>query len=87
METTGLKAAIYARFSTDMQADRSIDDQISLCTDFALKQGLTIAETYSDAAQSGGSIFGRHGLLRHLVDESNEPHRHPHHDEQTIKGD
>tara|TARA_X000000950_G_scaffold203710_1_gene245200 strand:- start:24 stop:1640 length:1617 start_codon:yes stop_codon:yes gene_type:complete len=68
METTGLKAAIYARFSTDMQADRSIDDQISLCTDFALKQGLTIAETYSDAAQSGGSIFGRDGLLRMMED-------------------
>lgn len=57
------RAAIYARYSSDLQTDRSIEDQISLCSDFAAKQGLTIVAGFDDRARSGASIMGRDGVL------------------------
>ena len=61
-----LRAAIYARFSTDMQRDASIDDQIRSCRDYAARQGLKVVETYSDRAVSGASLMrsGMQKLLR-----------------------
>lgn len=38
--TQPLRAVIYARFSTDMQRDASIDDQIRSCREHAVRQGL-----------------------------------------------
>lgn len=58
-----LRAAIYARYSSDLQTDRSIEDQLALCHDFARKQGLTVCATFDDRARSGASIMGRDGLL------------------------
>lgn len=63
MQTTQRRAAIYARFSTDLQSDRSIEDQIYLCREFAEKQRLTVTATYSDHAKTSASIIGRDGLL------------------------
>jgi site-specific DNA recombinase len=59
----GTRAAIYARFSTDLQRDRSIDDQVALCSEFAAKARLIVTRAYSDRARSGASTFGRAGLL------------------------
>ncbi|WP_088687185.1 recombinase family protein [Rhizobium sp. R634] len=56
-------AAVYARFSSELQLDRSIEDQISLCRSFADRQGYEIGEIFSDRARSGASLFGRDGLL------------------------
>jgi site-specific DNA recombinase len=61
-------AAIYARFSTDLQSDRSIDDQIALCRQWAERNGYRVATTYSDRAKSGTSLIGRDGLLELLAD-------------------
>ncbi len=58
------RAAIYTRFSTDLQNERSIEDQIALCRSYAEKEGLSIVETFDDRARSGGSVLGRDGLLR-----------------------
>ena len=58
------RAAIYTRFSTDLQNERSIEDQITLCRSYAEKEGLSIVETFDDRARSGGSVLGRDGLLR-----------------------
>jgi DNA invertase Pin-like site-specific DNA recombinase len=58
------RAAIYARFSTDLQSERSIEDQIALCQAFASREGLTFIGSYEDRARSGGSVFGRDGLMR-----------------------
>lgn len=63
------RAAIYARFSTDLQNDRSVDDQIDLCREFAAKSGFVVARTYFDKARTGASIFGRDGLLS-LMDDA-----------------
>jgi site-specific DNA recombinase len=56
-------AVIYARYSSDLQKDRSIDDQIALCKEIALRNGYTVADIFSDRAKSGASMFERDGLL------------------------
>ena len=48
------RAAIYARFSTDMQRDASIDDQVRTCRALAAREGLEVVEVYADYALSGG---------------------------------
>ncbi|WP_374309978.1 recombinase family protein [Methylocella sp.] len=59
-----MRAAIYARFSSELQSERSVDDQVALCRAFALKSGLEVVAVYDDRARSGASIFGRDGLMR-----------------------
>ena len=49
------RCAIYARFSSEKQRDASIEDQIRVCRDYAAGHGLSVAEVYSDRAQSGTS--------------------------------
>ncbi|WP_183232044.1 recombinase family protein [Bradyrhizobium sp. SBR1B] len=66
IETIGKRATIYARFSTDLQNERSIEDQLSLCQGYAEREGLTVVSTHEDRARSGGSVMGREGLLRML---------------------
>ena len=56
-------AVIYARFSSDLQRDRSIEDQVELCRDFARRNGWQVTRVYEDRARSGASIFGRDGVL------------------------
>ena len=58
------RAVIYARFSTDLQNEKSTEDQISLCRAHAARRGLQVVQTFEDKARSGGSILGRDGLMR-----------------------
>lgn len=50
-----MRAALYARFSTDMQRGESIDDQFRQCERAALAQGFEIVSRYSDAGITGGT--------------------------------
>ncbi len=59
-----LNAVIYARFSSDLQKDRSLDDQIALCRSFAKNQNLSVTAIFDDRAQSGASIVGRNGIAK-----------------------
>jgi site-specific DNA recombinase len=43
-----MKVAVYARYSSDIQRDTSIADQLRLCRLFAERQGWTIEQEYSD---------------------------------------
>lgn len=61
------RAAIYARYSSDNQDDRSVDDQIALCREYAAKHGLKIVAAFEDRAISGASIQNRPGIQRLLV--------------------
>ena len=61
-------AAVYARFSTELQSDRSIEDQVVLCRAYADREGYQVVSVYEDRAKSGGSIFGRDGLQQLLAD-------------------
>ena len=58
------RAAIYARFSTDLQSERSLEDQITLCRKHAEQHDLSVVAIFQDNARSGASIFGRDGLLQ-----------------------
>ncbi len=71
IEEAKRRAAIYARFSTDLQNERSIEDQLSLCQTYAGRDGLSVIRTYEDRARSGGSLMGRDGL-RQLLDDARE---------------
>jgi site-specific DNA recombinase len=56
-------AAIYARFSSQMQRDASIEDQVRLCKERAERDGWAIVETFVDKAVSGSTML-RPGLQR-----------------------
>lgn len=62
------KAVIYARFSSDLQRDASIEDQFRLCREFAVREGYVVQENYSDAGISGASIVLRPDLIRLMAD-------------------
>ncbi len=64
----GRRAALYARFSTDLQNDRSIEDQLALCNGYAVREGLTVTHRYEDRAKSSATLFGRDGLLALIAD-------------------
>lgn len=57
-----MKAAIYARFSSELQSARSIDDQVALCRAFAARTDLEVSAVFEDRARSGASTIGREGL-------------------------
>ena len=49
------RAATYARYSTDRQSDKSLEDQARNCRDRAAREGWTIAATYADRGISGAT--------------------------------
>lgn len=58
-----MRAAVYARYSSENQREQSIEDQIRVCRGFAARDGITVLENhiYFDEAQSG-SVRSRPGL-------------------------
>lgn len=58
-----MKAAVYARFSSDNQREQSIEDQVRVCRDYARRNEIDIVEThiYVDEAKSG-ALRDRPGL-------------------------
>ena len=58
-----MRAAIYARFSSDNQREQSIEDQVRVCKEYAKNYNITIQENhiYFDEAKSG-AIRNRPGL-------------------------
>ena len=50
-----MRAAIYARFSTEKQRDASIEDQVRECERVAAADKLDVVARFSDAAISGGT--------------------------------
>ena len=51
-----MKCAIYARYSSDLQRETSIDDQFRRCEEFAAKQGWEIVDRFADRAISGEAV-------------------------------
>ncbi len=62
-----MRAAIYARYSSDLQRDDSIDDQVRLCRRRIDREGWHAGEVYSDHAASGASHL-RAGYQKLLAD-------------------
>jgi site-specific DNA recombinase len=50
-----LRCAVYARYSSDLQSPRSIEDQLRICREHAQSRGFTYLEeqVYGDEALSG----------------------------------
>ena len=65
MSLAGRNVCIYARFSSELQNPRSIDDQVSRCIDFVERRGGEVKQgaVFHDAAVSAASLdrpgFGR----------------------------
>ncbi len=51
------RIAIYARYSTDMQREASIEDQVRLCSERATREGWQVGQTYMDHGISGASMM------------------------------
>ncbi len=49
------RAAIYARYSSDLQSEASIEDQVRLCRERIEAEGWSLKATYADRAVSGAS--------------------------------
>ncbi|MDF2797363.1 MAG: Recombinase [Devosia sp.] len=60
------RAAIYARFSSELQNAKSCDDQIAWCEKWAEQQGMFVVATFADEAVSGASALNRPRLARML---------------------
>lgn len=54
-----LKAVIYARFSSDMQREESIEAQIRACQEYCNKKHYQVTKIYTDEAKSGTKLIGR----------------------------
>ena len=58
-----MRAAIYARYSSDLQSAASIDDQVRLCRERAAALGHDVVEVFSDYAISASNLRTRPGML------------------------
>ncbi len=65
-----MRASIYARYSTDLQREASIEDQVRTCRRRIEQEGWQLAATYTDAASSGASRL-RPGYQKLLEDARN----------------
>ena len=60
-------AAIYARYSSDLQREASIEDQNRICRERAAREGWSVYKYYSDHGISGASLI-RPGIQKLLQD-------------------
>jgi DNA invertase Pin-like site-specific DNA recombinase len=64
------RAALYARFSSDKQAETSSEDQLRLCRTRAERDGLIVAAEYRDEAISGATPLALRPGARRMIAES-----------------
>lgn len=67
------KAVIYARFSTDRQDARSIDDQERRCREYASRNNLEVIQLFADEALSGSHT--ERPQLQALLTQAQSRHR------------
>jgi DNA invertase Pin-like site-specific DNA recombinase len=70
-----MRAACYARYSSDLQRETSIEDQLAVAKRYAKDHGWNVLDEhiYTDAAVSGASINGRAGVQRLLSAAAQRP--------------
>lgn len=64
-----MRTAIYARFSSQLQKDSSIEDQVRICSQRAEREGWTVTQVFSDYAISGAvrNRPGLNALIEHIA--------------------
>ncbi len=62
-----MRAAIYARYSTDLQSAASVEDQTRICEEHAQREGWDVTRFYADHGISGSSLM-RPGLQNLMQD-------------------
>src|SRR5262249_49904025 len=68
------RCAIYARYSSDMQRESSIEDQVRKCREYAAKQGWVILDDYIRFDQAiSGATDKRPALQSLLADAERKP--------------
>ena len=72
---SAMRCACYARFSSDLQRQTSIDDQLAVARRYADQQGWTVldAHLYTDEGVSGISMDGRAGVQALLAAAETTP--------------
>lgn len=65
-----MRAALYARFSSDNQREESITAQLRASKAYCEARGYTVVKTYTDEAKSGTTIAGREGFQQMILDSS-----------------
>ena len=70
-----MRVAIYARYSSDLQRDTSLEDQIAVAKRYASERKWTVLKEhiYTDAGISGDSIQNRPSVQRLLADAAQRP--------------
>jgi site-specific DNA recombinase len=70
-----MRCSVYARFSSDLQRDTSLEDQIAVAHRYAAERGWHVdpEHVYRDAAVSGASMEGRTGLEALLAAAGGQP--------------
>ena len=63
-----IRAALYARYSSDQQSAASIADQHRICRERAEREGWDLVGSYEDAAISGASMILRPGIQKLLAE-------------------
>jgi site-specific DNA recombinase len=65
-----MNAAIYARYSSDLQREESAEAQIRYCTEYANKNGYSIVRIYTDKAKSakGDKVSQRYEFQKMIRD-------------------
>jgi DNA invertase Pin-like site-specific DNA recombinase len=64
------RVVLYARYSTDMQQERSVEDQFALDREYAARQGWVVVGTYCDRERTSKTLFDRPGAIQMLREAS-----------------
>jgi site-specific DNA recombinase len=70
-----MRCAIYARYSSDLQRESSLEDQIRRCREHAERRGWAVLDAYirCDEAVSAAALHGRRALQSLVADAKGRP--------------
>jgi site-specific DNA recombinase len=63
-----IPCALYLRYSSDRQNERSPEDQEAVCRAYMERQGYVVVAVYVDRAKSGATVHERTDFQRMLAD-------------------
>jgi site-specific DNA recombinase len=70
-----MRCAIYARYSSDLQRESSVEDQVRKCREYASGEGWVVLDEYvcSDSAISGAALAPRKALNTLITEAARKP--------------